>query len=214
MMLAFSGIASASASANTLGFKYTGTGPNKAKLSATTGAVTFAAAGGSEWQCKSGVESGEVSGGSGARKVSGTFLTLSGCAIAGKACTTAGQASGVIKSGELEGELGYLSETKMGDVGLLLKAKSGLFMSCSAGSTAVEFKGGLIGSVTPVNTQGKSFEVQYSGAEGEQSLTKFVGGTENVLQVSSNKGKYEGVDAAGTAKTEAVEGEVEIAETL
>jgi hypothetical protein len=214
-VLALSGIASASASANTFVFNYTGTGANKAKFTATTGEVKLVGADGSEWGCQSSATTGEVSGASGSSKVAHVVVTLSGCKFGTKVCTTAGQASGVMKSAELEGELGYLSETKMGEVGLLLKPKLGSFMSCREGTALIEFKGGLIGLVSSVNRMGKSFNVQYSQNRGSQELTKFVGGAENALQVSYNGGSSwngAGIEAAVTDSPS--EGEIEIAETL
>jgi hypothetical protein len=158
--------------------------------------------------------SGEIIGGSGSGKVAHAFVTYSGCTFESKTCTTTGQASGVLKSGELEGELGYLSETKMGEVGLLLKPKSGAFMSCKD-PYVVEFKGGLIGQVTsPVNKMAKEFGLGYHQSSGLQEITKFAGGSNNNLQESYNKGEFEEAGIEAAAEVNALEGEMEIAETL
>jgi hypothetical protein len=219
-MLAFSAVASASASANTLGFKYTGTGANKAKLSGSSGEVSFEDKAGALWECTSSATSGEVSGASGSAKLAGVFVTFSGCKSLGKTCTTAGQASGVMKSAELEGELGYLSETELGHAGLLLKAKSGtVFMSCKAGTVTAEFEGGLIGQIGPVNTPvvagGKKWiTASYSQARGQQALTRFAGGQEHSLLESLGGSPFEGTGVQGENSIQPLEGELEIAETL
>jgi hypothetical protein len=138
------------------------------------------------------------------------LVKLSGCKLVGKQCTTAGQAEGVMESGELEGELGYLAK---GEAGLLLTAKSGSFMGCKAGLSVIEFKGGLIGQVTPVNTKSKAFTVGYRQGLGRQALTKFSGGVENVLQESFSDGEaWEGAGVEAGLTVKPLEGEIEIAE--
>jgi hypothetical protein len=209
-MLALSGVASASASANTFVFNYTGTGASKNKLSGSIGKVNLESRGGVPGSCESGVVSGEVSGASGSGKLANTLITFSGCKVDGKVCRSTGQAQGVMKSGTLEGELGVVSK---GDAGLLLKAKSGAFMACNAGTLVVEFDGGLIGGTTRVNEKLKSLPVRYSQTRGVQGITRFEGGSENALQETLHEGEgWEGagVEAEITVKT--VEGELEIAE--
>jgi hypothetical protein len=217
-VLAFSAVASASASANTLGFKYTGMGVNKAKFSGKGGTVSFEGSEGEVWQCGSSTTSGEIGGASGSAKLAGVFVTFSECKLGAKPCSSVGQASGVMKTGELAGELGYLSETELGRVGLLLKPKPGAaFMACKSGTITNEFVGGLIGNISPVNkaTGTKSqFTVTYDQSLGVQELHKFAGGGENALQESYAGGAYENAGVQGSVGIQPLEGEIEIAETL
>jgi hypothetical protein len=210
-MLAFSAVASASASATTLSFKYTGTGVNKAKFSGRGGETYFEEKSGGLWECRSSTTSGEVNGASGSAKLTGVFVTFSECKVGAKVCTSAGQAAGVMKTSELEGELGQSGE---GD--LLLKPKSGgTFMACKA-PQYYEFEGGLIGHISPVDRAvgtKSQFTLSYNQTKGVQELTKFPGGSEDFLQESWAGTAYESAGVDGNVGIQPLEGEMEIVET-
>jgi hypothetical protein len=210
-MLAFSAVASASASATTLSFKYTGTGVNKAKFTGRGNETQFESKAGGLWGCKSSTTSGEVSGASGSAKLTGVLVTFSECKIGAKVCTSAGQAAGVLKTSELEGELGQSGE---GD--LLLKPKSGgTFMACKT-PQYYEFEGGLIGHISPVGKAvgtKSQFTVTYKQTKGVQELTKFPGGGEDFLQESWAGASYESAGVDGSIGIQPLEGEMEIVET-
>jgi hypothetical protein len=159
-----SAVAVATASATKPEFRFSGT---KTAFSSTSGKGTLVQENGtkeengSEIKCEKDTDSGEVEGVSGTDKVTNVLVLFSECTskvlTTTYTCTTTGQAKGVIKTNQLEGQLGYISESAK-TVGLVLKPKSPAteFASFECESSAkvkiaIKVKGEIIAKITEVN---------------------------------------------------------------
>lgn len=171
-----SAVAVASASAVGPVFLFSGTAKG---FSSKSGAGTLvqknptSEANGSEVKCTSDTDTGEIEGATDTDKVTNVLVVFSGCTSTvlteTYTCTTSGQAAGVIKTNQLEGQLGYISESEK-TVGLVLKPKSPAtlfaeFECEKAGhKISIKVKGEIIGKITPVNelvSAGGHFTLKY-----------------------------------------------------
>jgi hypothetical protein len=134
----------------------------------TAGSVKLETASGSKLTC-----TGEASGGTytGDKTVGNVVLTLTGCALSGESCASAGAAPGEIVSNSLEGVLGVetvgANESK-DKLGLDLSPTGGVgsVMEFSCGSTPVAVRGSVI---VPVKANKMSLfrDAQVQGVEGQ-----------------------------------------------
>lgn len=123
--------------------------------------------------------------------------------LKGQLCTSSGAEPGEVRMNPLVGEFGILN-AKTDEVGVELEpAKAGgLLEEFTCGATSVEVRGGLVGSVTPVDTlvsPGEYFTTTYSESKpGHQAFSKVQGGKKVALEISINKGKFKKVTFVGT----------------
>lgn len=164
---------------------------------------------GAEVKCTLDTDLGEIEGGTDTDKVRNVLVAFSGCSakvgIETFTCTTAGQVSGVIKTNQLEGQLGYINESAK-TVGLVLKPQSPATLfaefECTKGANAVAIKvrGEIIGKMTPVNelvNPGGHFTLTYAtnGTKKwiqEPNELKVLGTTQTGLLLESSISKVAG----------------------
>jgi hypothetical protein len=175
---AMSALATASASAVGPVFLFSGSKKEFSSKSGKGELVQKASAtseeNGSVVKCESDTDLGEIEGATDTDKVTNVLVVFAGCTATVLAktftCTTTGQASGVIKTNQLEGQLGYINESEK-TVGLVLKPKSPAtlfaeFNCTRTGETiSIKVKGEIIGEITPVNKlvePGGSFILGYT----------------------------------------------------
>lgn len=178
-VLAISAMSAAAASAREPGeFVYAGGGENG--FTGTSGAGTLETEGGVQITCQHDTNEGKITA-SGKDDVQKVFVTFTECKLLGKNCTTVGQATGTVKTNELEGELeeaeadGVVIDSKL-MLALVPKGGVGNFAEFSCGATKVSVKGLVNGlfeynedthpSVTSVVLSYK----QEAGVKGEQEL--------------------------------------------
>jgi len=191
-VLAITAVASATASAAKPEFVFTGT--EKGFTGKQVGEGFLETTGGTQVKCTAGTSSGEIEGASGSNKVTKTVVTFTGCTSSGFECHSPGQASGVIQTKELKGQLGYISSPEK-TVGLDLEPKEGEFFvefTC-LGFLTSKVKGQVIGKLTPVNKEVKTtehFTLTYKQTKGVQELTELeiegVKDTGDILKSSLN----------------------------
>lgn len=158
--------------------------------------------------CKAAKSTGESTG---TKTSAHNIVTFTGCTSSfGGSCNTKGKAAGEIVTNELSGEIGYVNKANK-EVGLELHPTSGtVFATFECGAFLKnEVRGSIIGALTPINKKVKTtehFTVKYEkGAEkGTQKITKFEGGSEDVLESSLDGGSFEKANeqATGTIKFE------------
>lgn len=175
----------------------------------TSGSVTLQTAKGAKLTC-----AGETSGGSytGDKTVGGVVLKLTGCALAGEKCSSAGALAGEIVSRSLEGALGVdqlgasESKNKLG-LDLFGTGGGGSVAEFSCGPTAVALRGSVIVPVT-ANKMASSSALEFKASKGKQKPESFAEGATDVLEASFAGAPFEaiGLTLAGTqASEEAVE---------
>jgi hypothetical protein len=132
------------------------------------GTHVFATVGKRNILCLSLAAKGEITG----AKVATATLTLKGCGGFEAKCTTAGAATGEIKTAELEGKPAYINN-QLG-VGVDLQAKGGgNFAEFACGAETVKIRGSVIGAITPVNVPTSAFYLNLTGAGGVQNPTEY-----------------------------------------
>jgi hypothetical protein len=214
---AMSAVASATASAIGPLFLFTGSATGFSSKSGagilTQKASSTSNANGAEVKCKADSDLGEIEGPKQTDRVINVLVLFTGCTsvITAKeyTCTTSGQAAGVIKTNQLEGQLGYISESKK-TVGLVLKPQSPATLfaefECTRNTekVAIKVRGEIIGEIKEVNQlvdPGGHFTLNYTPNETEKwkqepnELT-VLGKVENGLLLESS------VSLTGTVKGE------------
>lgn len=162
----------------------------KLPFESTSGAGTLETKGGEKISCTSDSDTGEITG---PKSVSNVSVTFKGCSttVFKFACTSSGQASGVIKTNLLKGEIGYLNKSKK-EVGLELEPETsgGFFAEFEcAGIVSIKVRGHVIGKITPVNTMTDEYDLVFEQASGVQKYTEFEGGPAGqVLESTKNGG--------------------------
>jgi len=124
----------------------------------------------------------------GEKTVGKIFSKFTGCKTLGKSCTSAGQASGVIKTKALKGHLGYTVKPK---VGVDLSAETGTVLAefvCGTGEVNIKVEGSVVGEVTVnVNKFSKKSTTTFKvTTEGFQQFKKLEGEAEDVLLTTIN----------------------------
>jgi hypothetical protein len=156
-----------------------------------------------EMSCKTGKQLGALAT---PTEESEFVVTFSSCVVAGKKCTTPGQAFGTIQTNNLKGTLGYISKVPL---------KVGVSYTAGVGSVIAEFSceglelvmsGALIGEQTgDINTFSPSFNNAFmvDGSD-KQAVSKFEGGPHEVPEfVVNGSGPFE----AGFQMTWALKGD-------
>ncbi|MGO9319462.1 MAG: hypothetical protein ACLQBY_01475 [Solirubrobacteraceae bacterium] len=110
-------------------------------------------------------------------------------------CTSAGAEIGVVKTEPLTAEFGWINKAK-GEVGLLERPthEGGLIAEFTCGENVVEFRGGVIGPITPINKKvyaGEQLTHNLTPVEGKQAVTKFEGGPTTELELQVNGRGFE-----------------------
>jgi hypothetical protein len=149
----------------------------KQAFSGTVGVLTMETSVGTQFTCKKGSSSGEVTG---ASTVAAVVLTLSECSTKeeeGAPCylkSAGAKNKGEIVTTALVGELGEVAslEATTG-VGLLLKPASGerwavIEASCLPPSA---LEGDIAAEVTPIKTSAKTLKLVFLGTSGSQKIT-------------------------------------------
>ena len=149
---------------------------------------------------------GEASGGAytGDKTVGDVVLTLTGCALSGESCASAGAAPGEIVSNLLEGVLGVErlgaseSKDKLG-LDLFGAGAAGSVMEFSCGSTPVAVRGSVIVPLK-ANKMSLSATLKFKASKGTQKPERFVERALDVLEASFAGAAYEaiGLTLAGT----------------
>jgi hypothetical protein len=148
--------------------------------------------------CVGGTSNGEAATSTTAKN--GT-VTFTGCETAGLPCNSAGEASGVIKTFTLAGEIGALSSTLPG-ARLFSQAegRGGKLaeFQCGGGLVTVVVTGSVIGSLSGASgntvAEGKiptSGKLTFAESGGAQKYTKFVGESEGEQLTSTVNGSPE-----------------------
>ncbi len=150
-------------------------------LTGEAASVSLETAGSLTVKCKTSVLHAEING---AKTLGGYTETYKSCLSGTTSCLSSGAIEGEVKTRSLTGELGYLSATKH-EVGIRSESsegKSAPAAEFSCGSLKVAVKGAVIGSILPVNSEVTHLELARKGEKGAQSIKKFEGGLEEVLQ--------------------------------
>jgi hypothetical protein len=167
----------------------------------TSGSVKLETARGSKLTC-----TGEASGGAytGDKTVGDVVLTLTGCALSGESCASAGAAPGEIVSNLLEGVLGVErlgaseSKDKLG-LDLFAAGAAGSVIEFTCGSTPVAVRGSVIVPLK-ANKMSLSATIKFKASKGTQKPERFVERALDVLEASFAGAAYEamGLTLAGT----------------
>jgi hypothetical protein len=170
-----------------------------------SGSIALQTAKGSKLTC-----TGETSGGgyTGDKTVGDMVLALTGCALSGEGCASAGAAAGEIVSRPLDGVLGVEklgaseSKNKLG-LELFPAGGAGSFMEFSCGATSVVLRGSVIAAVR-ANKMSLSSTLGFKASKGRQKPESFVEGATDVLEASFAGAAYEaiGLTLAGTQTSE------------
>jgi hypothetical protein len=179
-----------------------------------SGSATLQTVKGSKLTC-----AGETSGGSytSDKTVGGVVLRLTGCALAGQQCASAGAGAGEIVSSSLEGALGVeelgASESK-NKLGLDLSpvGGGGSVMEFSCGPTSVTVRGSVIVPVRS-NKMALSSKLEFKASKGRQKPESFVGEPDDVLEASFAGAPFEAVGLT-LASTQMSEEDVEVNSTV
>jgi hypothetical protein len=165
-----------------------GAGKGKAFKGKGAAVVIHLPSQGSEFTCKASSEEGFYTV-TGQDKVK---LTITGCAILGKTCQSAGAKAGEIKTSLLAGTLGYIA-TAGPKVGVALVGEGGspwAEFACGTGAGSLNFvvTSGAIAEVTgDVNSFNKEVSNAYSvNGEGFQTVERFVEGPLQILEYTTN----------------------------
>jgi hypothetical protein len=128
--------------------------------------------------CTSSSTSGEISLAKKAKKVK---ITFEGCKDKnfGECQTNAGE-KGKIITGELEGLLGYVSKPA---VGLDLDPVAQPFAKFECGGEVGEWRGDIVGELTPRNTATKLYKLAFAQGLGKQEWEKLEGETKSELEL-------------------------------
>ncbi len=159
-------------------------GARKAAFTLTLTAATAAleTVGKTKITCKGGTGTGQYSG---RNAVGAVSLQLTGCEQSAKPCTTAGQASGTIRSQTLEGVLGWQTRSlKKVALSLYPVGKSGPFMqfTCAAAG-AVTVEGSLL-VPDAADKMISSTTLLFKATAGKQKPENFEGAPREVLFAS------------------------------
>lgn len=172
VMFTLGALASASASAASPEFR-----TRHVTFTAKSGPVTFTRSGAGSMECGKGVTlNGEITG---TTTVSAT-LDLLGCSGGGQICRNNAGGEAVIESEPLTGTLGYLRRNPL-KVGLELghakfeAGKPSTFAKFTCSGFAVELKGLLVGSLTPIDLKTNKFELSFAQSGGIQEFNRFSG---------------------------------------
>jgi hypothetical protein len=173
-------------------------GPSR-HFAAAGRATKLATAGGVAVKCRRVSSTGEFSG----LQTVTAAAVLTGCqerAPATAECHTEGAGAGEIRSGALEGKLGFISASSR-VVGLDLKpvAPALEVMSFKCGAAAFSVTGSVIGQLTRVDRMSSRIKLRYTAAGGEQVPQQFEGGVKDTLALVPSMGAAEPLGLAGTA---------------
>jgi len=115
-------------------------------------------------------------------------------------CNSAGAKEGEVKTKPVTAELGFINKAK-GEVGLEERPTTGTALATfTCAKTTIEVRGGVIGSITPINkaTTSEGLTETIALKEGKQAITKFEGGPTSVLEAQVNGGGYHEVAVEST----------------
>ena len=140
---------------------------------------------------------GEITG----KQAGSMIIRFKGCRVLGsESCESPGAHFEEIVTYPLKMTLEYINE-KTKEVGVGLKGTGGTSgnllaeYNCPAGENPIPFtwNGGIIGSITPINTATDEFPLKFAENETtkKQAPEKFEGNPKETLEVSANHGKYE-----------------------
>jgi hypothetical protein len=135
--------------------------------------------------------------------------TLEGVTREGKACHSAGEPEGVVKTEPTTLEVGWINR-KAKQVGLEERpTEGGLLASMQCGEQSVELRGSYIGVVAPANKTIKAGEhltdqVRVNAITGMDEVTHFEGGPPAVMEEQVNGGGFHEVpvEDSGTLEPE------------
>jgi hypothetical protein len=148
---------------------------------------------GHEVTCEADTDSGQITG---PKEVGVVFIKFTGCKepSLGVPCSTAGAASGEIRTNELKGRLGYIVKSTK-EIGLLLEPTAGspnLFAEFKCTSiVTIKVKGAVIGRSEPVDKFSKTGELKYKQASGVQEPIEFENKEKGILETKISSGSYE-----------------------
>lgn len=176
----------------------------------TSGAGTLQTVGGSTVTCTSDKATGKLLNAT----EDEAEVTFSGCkGPLSAACTTSGQASGVILTKQLKSELVNLVG---GGVGVLLTPKEagGLFAEFSCLGVVIKVRGSVVGVVTPVDSEQTTGTLTFSQSGGHQLPSEYeLAGVlhSSKLETSVGGGAFE-ESGEGTTESLTFEQPVEVRE--
>jgi hypothetical protein len=193
-VVAGTALAASAASAALPEFLPSGT---KSTFTSTSGPGTLETAAKEKIECTADTNEGSITG---AKTVKVT-IRFTGCKAFGFAnCKTTGAKEGELVVVAPTGTLGYIKKAAPTQVGLSLAITEFSF-ECLGGLAKGKVRGGVIGEVTPINTETTTGKLILKQKEGKQEFTKFEGGAETKLESSKNGGAFE---AAGEETTDTI----------
>jgi hypothetical protein len=128
-------------------------------------------------------------------------FTLTGCQALGKACSSAGEASGTIITAPLVGTLGIIhAGAPTAVAGMSLTPESGDTVAAFiCGETELSLRGAAIAEVG-TNKSGKTLKVKLKAKKRQQAITHFEGGPTEVLELSVGGGAFQPAAATASLK--------------
>jgi hypothetical protein len=140
-----------------------------------------------------------------------------GVELKGQLCSSEGASLGEVVWNKISATVGIVKGTTVG-IAYAPQTTGGLLASFTCGTSTVEIRGGLVGTIGPVNQLigfGEFLTATYAAKKpGVQEYTKLKGGPKDELEISINKGKFRKAALVGTDRIEPASGQsTEITET-
>ncbi len=181
-VFALSSVAASAASAAKP--EYKGSLPNAFTIKSNT--IVFSVPGSITFTCSSGTGQGELTADP-SKKAGTVTLKWGGCLYDGTSPCQSPGAKDEIKTFPLETTLGYINK-KSGEVGEALTAAKITEFECANVSFVVE--GGVIGALSPANTNTNKFGLNFNESGGIQVPSKFEAHPTETLRVSVDGSKF------------------------
>jgi hypothetical protein len=185
-----------------------GPGPEK-KFTGASGAATLATTGGLTVKCSASTSAGEYTG----TKAATATVTFTGCARggSGQACQSAGHAGGEIVTNQLDGRLGFITDTwtittgPVTSVGLDLKHEPTLITAeCGSAKVALAVSGSVIGALNTNDRMVSKVALKFAASHGAQSPEAFEGEPKDTLTTAFGSGSGQTIEPSGLAVTDSI----------
>jgi hypothetical protein len=145
--------------------------------------------------CKMSTDKGEITS---VKEVKKVLVTYTECKEEGaptKACTTKGQAKGVVVTKDVKGKIGYVVGTGKGAVGTELEPETGTVFAeftCAGEAEEVTVEGCTIGEATPLNKSQTTglLKFEENAAKTGQRLIETEGGTHKPCELKVTAGFF------------------------
>jgi hypothetical protein len=181
-----------------------GPGP-KRKFTGTGGATTLETVGKKKLTCSAVASAGEYTG----PKTATLTATFTGCVLSSskEPCESAGAGAGEIIISPLQGELAFIQDEfipqvgSITSVGLVLTHEPSLLTAeCGAGKLGLSVAGSVIAQITPFGKKVSAFALKLSQAAGKQVPDHLASGAQHTLLASFGSGPAEAAGLASKVK--------------